>query len=148
MVNSRARSDDPPQSGSCNWTTSSRCNLEVDTLVELHTDRTARDKELLLFANAVRQEREDINIALSRVRQKEQEKSQVQKERPQEQKEQPQVQKGQEKPQVQKEQPQGQKEQEEQKKPQVQKEQKKGEWWQAQTPRVPKKQEEQEEQEK
>ena len=32
-------------SGSCNWTTSSRANLELDTLVQLHTDRYARDRE-------------------------------------------------------------------------------------------------------
>jgi len=60
--------------GSCNWSTSSRCNLEVDTLVELHCDRTARDKEKIIFANAVRQERVDIEYAISRVRQKDQEK--------------------------------------------------------------------------
>ena len=57
-------------SGSCNWSTSSRCNLEVDTLVELHSDRTAREKEDLLFANAERQEREDIKNALEELHQK------------------------------------------------------------------------------
>ena len=56
------------------WSTSSRCNLEVDTLVELYSDRTAREKELLLFANAARQEREDIKNALEMLHQKELEK--------------------------------------------------------------------------
>ena len=46
--------------GSCNWSTSSRCNIEMDTLIELHSDRVAREKELILLGNAVRQEREDI----------------------------------------------------------------------------------------
>ena len=51
-----------------------RANVELDTLVELHSDRVARDKEKILFHHAILQEREDISIAIERCRAKEQEK--------------------------------------------------------------------------
>ena len=60
--------------GSCNWSTSSRCNLEVDTLTELHNERTARDLEKTLFQHAVRQEREHIIGYITKLNENEAEK--------------------------------------------------------------------------